>query len=268
MMENGTSSGQFITKKSSILLAQIALFAAIFLIWAALSTMQVGGPDALPGPVPVLTELILVLGTSTGWSAILTTFKSWALGLTVSIIVGVIVGSLLGLSHFTYRSTRGLFDFARSVPPIALLPMGVFIIGTSWKLPVTMIIWTCMWPIVLQTMYGVRDVDPVARDAMRLLRLNRWHQAIWLVGPSAMPYIMTGIRISAVMSLVVSIGTELIVGLPGIGYGLYYSQYSGAIPRMYAYVVIAAIFGSAVTLIFTRLEKIMLSWHPSHREQS
>ena len=266
-MADSSTAGQAPTRRGAVLLAQVALFAALLLLWGGMSAIEVGGPDALPGPYRVLSELVDELATSAGWAAIFTTLRSWALGLSFSIIVGVTVGALLGLSRFTYRSTRGLFDFARAVPPIALLPMGVFLIGTGWRLPVTMIIWTCMWPIVLQTMYGVRDVDPVARDAMRLLRLNRWQQAVWLVGPSALPYIMTGIRISAVMSLVVSIGTELIVGLPGIGYGLYYSQYSGAIPRMYAYVVIAALVGSSLTFVFTRLEHAALRWHPSHREQ-
>ena len=144
--------------------------------------------------------------------------------------------------------------------------MSVFLIGTNRQLPITMILWTCMWPIVLQTMYGVRDVDPVARDAARSMGLTTVQRLRWLVAPSALPYIATGIRISAVMSLVVAIGTELIVGLPGIGYGLYYSQYSGAIPRMYAYVLIAALAGAAITFVFTRWERHVLRWHPSHRD--
>ena len=255
-----------IPRGPAVLAAQATLIAAFLALWALLSSLQVGGPDALSHPVAVAGALATALSTAEGWAPVVQTLASWSQGLAISIVVGVSVGALLGLSRFTYRSTRGLFDFARAVPPVALLPMGVFLIGTNRDLTVTMIIWTCMWPIVLQTMYGVRDVDHVAREAARTMRLSGVQTALWLIGPSALPYIMTGIRISAVMSLVMAIGTELIVGLPGIGYALYYAQYSGAITQMYAYVVVAALVGAAITFVFTRLERRALRWHPSHRK--
>lgn len=259
--------GHFINRLlSRPLPLQVLIAVALVCLWQAMAMIELGGPGALPGPLLVLAALATELSSKAGWVTIADTLLSWVVGLVIAIVFGVLVGALLGLSRFTYRSTRGLFDFARSVPPIALLPMGVFLIGTGRSLPVTMIIWTCMWPLVLQTMYGVRDVDTVAADAMRSLRLTRFQKLIWLVGPSALPYIMTGIRISAVMSLVVSIGTELIVSLPGIGYALYHSQYSGQIPRMYAYVLISAFVGSIITFVFTRLQARSLRWHPSYRE--
>jgi ABC-type nitrate/sulfonate/bicarbonate transport system permease component len=131
-----------------------------------------------------------------------------------------------------------------------------------------LIVFGSAWPVLLQSMYGVHQVDPVARDVARAYRLSRRDRILNVMLPSAAPLIATGIRVAATMSLLLAIGAELIGGAPGVGNAIALAEVNGDIPQMYAFVVVAATLGVLLNMAMLGLEGRALVWHPSHRPRA
>ena len=238
-------------------------------VFVALELVIRGGlvlETAFPTPTAVVGALFDLFGTSAYWLAMWNTLKGWAFGLGLAIVVAVPLGILVGTSNAMYRSVRLVVDFLRPIPSIALLPLLILIFGISLDLKVFMAALGAFFPLFFQTMYGVQDVDPVARDTAAAYKLNRFMRFVFVDLPGATPYIATGLRISASISLVVCVATELIVGVPGLGAGIFKAQYGGQLAQMYALIVTTGLLGLLIAIGFNRLERVTLKWHPSQRQ--
>jgi ABC-type nitrate/sulfonate/bicarbonate transport system permease component len=217
---------------------------------------------------PELVEALYhAVQTSAYWYAIYDTMAGWALGLGLAIVVAIPLGILVGTTTPVYRSLRLLIDFLRPIPSIAVIPLFIIIFGINLELKTYLVAIGAFWPLFFQTMYGVQDVDPVARDTARAYGLNPAMRFVFVSVPGATPYIATGLRISATYALLTSVGAELIVGLPGIGFNIYKAQYAGQIGTMYALIATSGFVGLAITFLFNRLERVTLKWHPSQRAE-
>jgi ABC-type nitrate/sulfonate/bicarbonate transport system permease component len=114
-------------------------------------------------------------------------------------------------------------------------------------------------------MYGVHQVDAVVRDVARSYRLRRRERILFVTLPSAAPFVATGIRIAATMSLLLAIGAELIGGAPGIGASLALAQQASDVPKIFALVTVTAVLGVLLNLGMVRLERSVLKWHSAQR---
>jgi ABC-type nitrate/sulfonate/bicarbonate transport system permease component len=223
---------------------------------------------AFPTPSAVFQSLFEAVQTSAYWLAVGNTLKGWAIGLGLAIVIAVPLGILVGTTSWMYRSVRFVVDFLRPIPSIALLPLLILVFGITLDLKIFMAALGAFFPLFFQTMYGVQDVDPVARDTASAYRLNRFMRFVFVDLPGATPYIATGLRLSATISLVVCVATELIVGVPGLGAGIFKAQYGGRLADMYALIVTTGLLGLLITMGFNRLERWTLRWHPSQRLDS
>ncbi|MFE7439440.1 ABC transporter permease [Streptomyces chartreusis] len=231
-----------------------------------LASAEVGGPGTVPSPLSVLRALVSEVPTPELGLAVWETVYAWMIGLALSAVIGIAAGVLVGNSDLAYRATKGTFDFLRAVPPIALIPLAVLILGVANELKIVLVVWVCTWPVLLQTMSGVHDVEPLARDAARTMHLTRRQELRFVVIPTALPYIGTGLRIAAVMALLVCIGVELLAGAAGIGQYIFFHQASGNIPEMWATIIVAAVLGITVSQIFGMIERRITRWHPGNRD--
>ena len=121
------------------------------------------------------------------------------------------------------------------------------------------------WPLLVQTMYGVRDVDPVALDTARSFGVGRLERLYAITLPSAIPYIATGLRISSTVALILAFTAELFMGTPGLGQEINNAQSYGLTDQLYALRSPPASSASRSTSLFTALERRALRWHPSQR---
>ena len=121
------------------------------------------------------------------------------------------------------------------------------------------------WAVLLQVIYGVRDVDPVARDVFRSFRVRRSDVILRLILPTAAPYIATGLRLAAAICLLLTLSVQIVIAAPGIGQQIVLAQLGGAIAKMYAYIVLSGVLGIALNAIFVAIERAALHWHPSFR---
>ena len=200
------------------------------------------------------------------WEALGATLASWAIGLAASIIVGIPAGLLLGSSRLSYLLFQPSLEFIRTIPSIAALPLLILLLGTrGLELAAAMTFFGAVWPIVIQTMYGVRDLDPTTMDAGRAYGLSRLQLFTRIVLPSALPYIATGLRLGAVVGLLLSVAASLIAGGKGIGFLIVNASFSGVPELVYARIVLTGIMGLGVTLTLVAIESRLLFWHASHR---
>lgn len=220
----------------------------------------------LPPPTSIFTALIGVLPSSALRDAVGHTLAAWALGLSIATVAAVLVGVVVGSSRWLYESTRSSVELLRPIPALAFYPLVILVFGLGLTMETWLIAWSAFWPLLIQMLYGMQEVDQVARDTARAYGLGRAERLLRIDLPSAAPYFATGFRLAAVIALNVAVGVELIVGTQGLGGVINAIQQSGvAFPRMYAYVVVAGVLGLVVSLILRWAEKRLLHWHASQR---
>jgi len=219
-----------------------------------------------PAVSSVVAALITEVSNAAFWDRLYQTVQSWLIGFSLAAIIALPLGLLLASTRFLFRSTRLIIDFLRPIPPLAILPLAVLLLGSGTSMKVWLVAFSAVWPMLFQTIYGAHDVDGVARDTARSYGLGRAQIYRHVVIPGALPYIATGVRLAATIALVVTIATELIVGSAGLGYRINQVRYGGDMTTMYALILVAGLLGWLSTAASRALEKRLLFWHPSQRQ--
>ena len=250
-------------------LTQVVAFtisiAAALAIWQLVSRAGLISEQDLPSMTTTVERLWSLMHTSDFWIAFLRTVRGWALGLLLATVLAVPIGIFLGSSEFAGRAFRVPIEFLRPIPSAALIPVLFLTLGTTLKSEVFLATFGAFWPLLIQTIYGVRDVDPLAVDTGRSFRLGRFERLYRITLPSAVPYIMTGVRISSQVSLILAFTAELFMGVPGLGQEVNYASSYGLTVDLYAYALATGILGVAIHLAVSALERRVLRWHPSQR---
>lgn len=239
----------------------------VLTVLEALSRTDVIRQDYLPAVTTVLAALVGELDSMTLWVRVWETLQAWAIGLGVAVVTGIPLGLAIGSNRVVYRAVRVLIEFLRPIPPVAVLPLAVLLFGTGVEMRVYLVAFAAFFPLLFQSLYGAQDVDPVARDTARAYGLGSFARFIWIVLPSAMPYIATGLRLSASIALIVTVATEIIVGSSGLGYALNEVRYANDIALMYGIIVVAGLLGLVIAVALRRLERHLLRWHASQRQE-
>ena len=245
--------------------AKVLTVLGVLALWQLVSSTGALAADVIPAPAAIGVSLVEVLGGLEFWQALGLTLLSWAVGLLVSICLAVPVGLLLGASELGYRSCRFTIDFLRTIPPVALVPLALLLYGATTQMKLVLVVLGAVWPLLLQSMYGVHQVDLVARETARSYQLGRWLRTAFVILPSAAPYVFTGVRIAATMALLLTIGAEVIGGAPGLGAAMALAQTANDIPRLFALVAASAVLGVLINTALARVERRVLSWHVSQR---
>ncbi|SDQ97245.1 ABC transporter permease [Thermostaphylospora chromogena] len=191
------------------------------------------------------------------------TIMAWGLGLLLATVVAVVLGVLLGTLPFLNRACRVVVEFLRPIPSVALIPLAILLFGSGTEMKVSLIFYAATWPILLNTLYALRDVDPLAKDALRGFGFGPL-AVLWRVSlPSAAPFVATGVRVSAGIALVVVIAAELFSGgESGIGVTLIEARSSGGSTAvMLAVAVWAGLFGLLVNGLLVHAERRLFRWH-------
>ena len=199
------------------------------------------------------------------WLALSDTLRTWATGLAIAVAAGVALGVLVGATPLLRAATASTIEFLRPIPSVALIPLAVLLYGATRTSTLVLVVYASFWQVLVQVLHGVADVDPVAHDTARSYRLGRWARLRWLVWPTALPYAVTGVRLAASVALILAITGELVIGSPGLGREIAVAQTSGAVPAMYALVLVTGLVGVAANVVTRAAERRVLSWHPSVR---
>ncbi|MEV1328023.1 ABC transporter permease [Micromonospora costi] len=242
-------------------------FATFLALLEAVPRAGLVSPDYLPPLSRVGGALADLAGEAAFWAALGDTVRGWFLGLAIAVALGVTVGFVIGTVPALREFTASTIEFLRPIPSVALIPLAVLVFGTELRSVLLLVVYASFWQVLVQVLYGVRDVDPVASETARTFGLGRWARVRHVTWPTALPYVLTGVRLAAAVALILAITAELVIGAPGLGNEIGIAQSGGAVARMYALVVVTGLLGVAVNVLARRLERWLLSWHPSLRRE-
>lgn len=245
-------------------LAGILLF---LLVWEAVPRLGLVQERFLP---PASTVLVTFLGNLTEpsfYQAVGETMLAWAIGLAISIVSAVILGLIIGSSSFLSKATYSTIEFLRPIPSVALIPLAVLLFGFKIESSLLLIVYASFWQVLLQVLYGVADVDPVADNTAKSYGLGRIARVRYVVWPTMLPYLMTGIRLASAVALILAITAELVIVSRGLGYQIRLSNEGGAAPEMYAIILATGVIGIIINFGTRLIEKKVLSWHSSTRSE-
>lgn len=236
------------------------------ILWELMSFFEVIPTSAVPPASAALAELFSQLVNPVFWEALWNTLSVVLLGLALIIVFATPLALLIGLSRFAAESTWFLVEFLKPIPPIALIPLGLLLWGPSPGMKLFLITLGAVWPLLTQLVYGIKQIDGVATDMARSYRLGWRLTTTRIVVPSILPFAMTGLRISAAIAVIIAIVTEMIGGAAGLGQQIVVAQSAGAIDQMYALILAAGLLGLIINACFKAVERPMLFWHASVRE--
>lgn len=254
--------------RAQALALQIAVIVVVAVAWEAVSRFGVLNSTEFPPFTVVIQALFATLADPGTWVAMGWTVLGWFIGLALACIVGVTLGLLIGQSRFLTRSTSLLIDILRSTPAAAIIFVLILVLGTTLTMKVALVFFAAVWPILIQSLYGVRAVDPVLRDLQRSYRISPMVGFFRIRLPAASPYIATGIRISSSLALIVAVVAEYLGGVEGVGQLVDRVRQVGDFPRMYALILLVGFLSIALNWLTLTLERYALRWHPSHRKDS
>ncbi|MDX2675124.1 ABC transporter permease [Streptomyces sp. NY05-11A] len=199
------------------------------------------------------------------WTALGDTLTGWALGLTLAVGAGIVAGVLLSFVPHLREATASTIEFLRPIPSVALIPLAVLLYGTELRSVLLLVVYASFWQVLIQVLYGVQDVDPVAEETARSYGLGAWTRVRHVLWPTALPYVMTGVRLAAAVALILAITAELVIGAPGLGARIAVAQTSQAVPEMYALIVVTGMLGLLINVGARTVERWALAWHQSVR---
>jgi ABC-type nitrate/sulfonate/bicarbonate transport system permease component len=247
------------------LLVSAGGIAAALALWQFIATgPMAGGP--LPAVSITFTELAGLLASNEFWTALAETLMVALAGLAAAAVTGVVLGVLIGSFEPFRYATLAVLEFLKPIPPIVILPLAVLIFGPTTQMSWFLVFLGCVLPIIMQTVAGVHDADPVTLDTARSYGLGPTEILARVTLPSAMPFIGTAMRVSAPAALVITVVAGLLGGGPGLGRSIYQAQAGGDYPTLYAYVVVLGVLGLAFQGASQLAERRLLHWHASYRE--
>jgi NitT/TauT family transport system permease protein len=216
-----------------------------------------------PLPSAVLGQAVSLVTNSAFVAAVGSTMAAWGEAMVITVAIAVPAGVLLGVLPRVESAVRPVIEFLRPLPSVVLVPLVLLIVANTTGTEVVTIVFAAVWPVLVNAVYGLRAVDPEAKETLRSFGFGplavTWHVSL----PSAAPFIATGIRIAASLAFVVAIAVELVgVGMNGLGAFAGQAQ-SGtdAVAVMIAVAVWAGIIGLALNAVFVTAERRAFRWH-------
>lgn len=249
------------------LLLGVAGILAFLALWQLAPTVGWVNARYVPPASDVLASLGRFALDLHYWRTIGATLTTWAIGLAIAGVLALVLGTVIGMVPFLRRYTRSTVEFLRPIPSVAIIPLAILMFGLDRDASLVIVVFATFWQIFIQVLYGVADVDPVARDTQRSFGISTLDRFRHLVLPTALPYIMTGIRLGATVALILTVTGELIIGAEGIGRLLTQRATAADYAGVFALVVTAGILALLINLIVRLVERRVLSWHQSVRAE-
>lgn len=220
-------------------------------------------PATFPLPSSILGSAADLARNGSFLASVGSTMEIWAQAMAITVVLAVPAGLLLGSLAWVESAARPLIEFVRPVPAVVIVPLVLLIVQDDVRTEVVVVVLASVWPVLLNTVYGVRNVDPLAKETLRAFGFGQLAVATRVSLPSTAPFIATGVRIAASFAFVVAVAVELIgTGMPGIGaFAAAEENGAGNMAVMIAVAVWSGLIGLAVNGAFAAAERRLFRWH-------
>ncbi|MDR1615822.1 MAG: ABC transporter permease [Syntrophomonadaceae bacterium] len=251
-------SAVVLLKKVFASIIAILIFLALWELSARLKLVST------PAFFPPASKIFLVLGeeliSGKLWPnvaiSLTRSFMGFFFGLAIAIPLGLAIGWFKNFGILV----NPLLQVFRNMPTLALLPVFVMFFGIGELSKVIVIMWGALWTTLLNTIAGVRSVDPQLIKAAKAMGTGSVRLFGSVVLPASLPFIFTGVRMSATFSILILIAAEMMGANSGLGYAMFFYQANFKIPQMYAYIVVMAIFGTIINFVLEAVERRSFRW--------
>jgi ABC-type nitrate/sulfonate/bicarbonate transport system permease component len=216
--------------------------------------------DSVAAPSDTVRALVDEMSSGGLTGELRTTLGTYVEGFALAIAVGVALGVVIGSSRTLLAATSVVIEFLRPIPAVALIPVAFIVFGLDAPMRRFVIAYAAVWPILINTLYGVRGRDRLLLDVARTSGVGRFGRLVRVTLPAALPSIATGIRVSASIALLVGVTAEYVTVSGGIGSYMQQQQVAFRLPELYAAVVLTALLGYAINLVLRATERRVVFW--------
>ena len=187
-------------------------------------------------------------------------------GYTLAAVAGVTAGLAIGLNRRLRATVEPVLEFFRAIPPPVLVPVIMLFAGIGNGMKVIVIVFGCVWPILLNTVEGVRAVDDVQADTARSYGITGPARIARVILPSASPQICAGLRQALSIAIILMVISEMFAASNGLGFTIVQFQRSFAIPEMWSGIILLGLLGFALSELFRLAERYALAWYHGLRD--
>lgn len=242
---------------------RIGALVVVLVLWIWFARTKGANAD-FPTPLEAVRTFVHLVTTSAYWSGVGETLLTAVMGFAIAAVIGIPLGMLIGMSRRAQLSTQFLVDFGRNIPVIALLPLAILVLHLGRTMAVFLIVFGAVWPLLVQATYAVAQITPQARQVVRAFRISPLERIRFVYAPSMMPFLTTGLRVAASISLLIAVTAEYLGRVPGLGVAMRDS--SDTDPHAtFVYMLTAGAIGLLLNIGLVALQKRVLWWHPSQR---
>lgn len=229
-------------------------------LWALVALAGNYPAFILPGPAVVFSELVKIAANGTLWRHAQATLFEIFGGLLLGLSAATVLGYLLAKSPFLERLAGPYIVASQSIPAIAIAPLLVIWFGSGKLSKVLICALIVFFPILVNTIVGLRSVDPGLKTLMRSLRANRWQTFVMLEVPAAMPMLLGGLKIGVTLSVIGAVVGEFVGADRGLGYLINLSKGLFNTPQMFAAIIALSIISLILYMLVSSLEHWLLAW--------
>ena len=242
----------------------VGLPIVLLVIWGIWAT--IAPAKFVPGPLTILEAFIDTWIGPAFFTDVVPSLTRLAVGIVLSIVVGIVAGTLIGLNRWLRELLEPMLEFFRAVPPPVLIPVFVALLGVTDTMKVLVIVVGAVWPVLLNTIEGVRSTDSVMTETARSFSLTRSERLFELVLPAASPRIMAGVRQCLSVALILMVISEMFYSSSGLGWQIAYFQRNYLIAQMWSGILLLGLVGVVLAVIFGFVERRVLSWYHGIKE--
>lgn len=215
----------------------------------------------------ILTRLVEMSMTPVFWTNVGSSVGNLALSFLLACVIGVVLGVALGTVRWLSWLIEPTIHFFRAIPPVALVPIFVSLLGFGNETRILAITLSAVFPVLISTIDGIRAIDPERVSVGRIYRLGWWDRIVTIALPEASPRILSGIQVSLITAFVVMIASEMLGSSVGLGSMTLLAQQSFMIADMWVGILILGILGYAATALFIVFRRRVLRWYIAIRQQ-
>lgn len=256
------------SRKIPLLGVRIVAPVVIILVWwfavgVVMPAVDPARTFFFPTPPAIAAQFIESFGGSGLGEIVLPTLVRFVIGFAVATLLGIGWGVILGVYSTVRLAALPFVTFFRSLPGVALIPIVTLFLGLGDAQKVTVVVLACMWPVLINTMDGVRSIDLTLRDSVRSYSIRGADRYRFVILPAAAPQIFAGLRVAIAVALIVTVVTELFGASQGsgIGYFLVDAQGTFDMTSLWAGLVLLGVLGYGLNLLFALVERRILAWH-------
>lgn len=248
-----------ITRGLRRLLVELALPALLFaLLWLLSADSK---NFYFPSLAKVLEQFRLLWLGPRFATDVVPSLQRLAAGYGLACVLGVVLGVPIGTWPRLRRAVEPVLEFFRAVPPVAMIPLLIVSLGFGDTMKITVIAAGAVWPVLLNTVEGVRAADSVLDETCRSYRIRGWGRLRHFILPAASPQIVVGMRLGLAIGIVLMAISEMFAAQDGLGAAIIYFQRSYEIAQMWSGVLMLGLFGFALSLLFRIFEGWVLRWY-------